>query len=159
MDTIGKLLINKDFSDCWTKYRDGKIEYFDKAPFLLTPKKYPLILVVYMNSIYKKNILIHAIKKGAKKKFAFIRFVADDPLKLKNCKNVVHYTYVLKLDKPIDQIYSSFKKSTKRRIQKAEFYKLKCKIAKSNLQFDEWWYENYLKWINKKKFTKERYDL
>ncbi len=159
MNTFGKLLADKDFSESWNKYKYGKVEYYDETPFLYIPKKNPLMISVHLNSNYKKNILIYAIKKAANKKVAFIRIISDESLKLKNIMEKTHYTYILKLDKPINQIYSSLKKSTKKYIKKAESNKLEYRIAQSLKEFDTWWYENYCIWIKDKKFIKERYDF
>lgn len=159
MDTLGKLLVDKDFSKCWTHHRNGKIEYYNQTPFLFVPKNHPLVLYVYMNKQYKKNILFPAIKKAIDEKVAFVRLITDDPLKINNSYHEISYTYIIKLEKPLKKIFSSFNDSTKKRIKKAESNNLEFRVVDDDKEFDKWWNKNYLIWIKKKKYTRENYDF
>lgn len=159
MDAIGQLFRDEKFSDLWSKYRNGTVEFFNNVPFLYAPKKHNKVLRVYANSCYDKNVFFHAVERSLEKKLPLMIWTSNDPLEIDYSKHSVEYTMSINLSKSIDEIFSSFKKSTKQRIEKAMSHSLKVRIADDIYEFDKWWNENYLKWAKKKYFTAEKYEF
>ncbi|MCK4365205.1 MAG: GNAT family N-acetyltransferase [Thermoplasmatales archaeon] len=157
MDSFGKLFMDKRFSDIWTKYRNGIIEFVDDVPFFYSPKGLEKALIVYANFNYGTELLFKAIDKAIEKKIAFLRLITDDPLNLENCKHDIEYTIYIDLTKSIEDIYSSIKKATKQRINRAISNNLNVKISQDQSEFDEWWENNYIPWVKRTKYTQERY--